>query len=279
MARKAAADRGASQVLTAGRKGPVTYDSIPDDIRILVNATPVGTYPDNGKTPLDISGFKNLEGVLDLIYNPAKTALLLQAEKAGIRFSCGLPMLVAQATAAAEYFTGEKRYQKENEKIIDAIRKQMMNITLIGMPGSGKSSLGRELADCLGMAFADIDCLIEKETGMPPGQVIEEQGEEAFRNIESRILSRVSAQHGQVIAAGGGAILRSENRDAMRQNGPVVFIRRNIDALETCGRPLSKDLETMYKKRLPLYESCSDFSISNNSSVTDALTELSAIHF
>ena len=263
MARRAAEDQGASEVLLAGRKGPVRYEEIPSDIQVYVNATPVGTYPDNGRSNIELDRFPKLEGVLDLIYNPDKTALLLEAEKRRLPFSCGLPMLVAQATAAAGFFTGETGYAARNEEILRKLQQQTRNITLVGMPGCGKSTIGRRLARELGMTFCDTDEIIEKTYGRSAADIIRTEGERAFRDKESAVLAKVTKEHGQVIATGGGAVLRTENRDAMRQNGPVFFLSRRLYKLATKGRPLSVDLRALYKKRLPLYKSCSDFTIAN----------------
>lgn len=264
MAQRAAADRGAAAVLVAGRKGPIRYDQLPRDIDILVNTTPLGTYPGNGQQAADLSSFNHLQGVLDLIYNPDKSALLLQAESHGVPFSGGLPMLVAQATAAAEYFTGREDFHQENERIIRAIRRQNRNITLVGMPGCGKTTIGKKLTETLDMSFVDTDHLLEQENEMPAGDIIRTRGEDAFRNLEEQLLARVTAEHGQVIATGGGAVLRPENRQSMRQNGPVIFLERDLSQLPTEGRPLSHHLDEMYRKRLPLYRRCSDIIVSNN---------------
>lgn len=274
MAKKAAEDRGASEVLTAGRKGPVLYEDIPEDIQIYVNATPVGTYPDNGASNIDLSRFPKLCGVLDLIYNPAKTALLLAAEKRDIPFSDGLPMLTAQATAAGEFFTGKKGLSGMNEKILSELKKQTRNITVVGMPGCGKSTVGRMLSEKLGMRFYDTDDAVRKKYGMPAGKIIEKEGETAFRDKETAIISDITKEHGYVISTGGGAVLREENRDAMRQNGPVVFLTRDVSKLATKGRPLSKNLENMFEKRLPLYRAVSDLEVSNNGRPEDTVSEV-----
>ncbi|MGI6721188.1 MAG: shikimate kinase [Anaerovoracaceae bacterium] len=276
MAQKAVADRGAAEVLVAGRKGPLTYDRLPRGVDIIVNTTPLGTYPGNGRQAVDLTRFDHPQGVLDLIYNPQKSALLLQAEEMGLRFSGGLPMLVAQATAAAGYFTGEDIYQRENERIIKALQDRQRNIVLVGMPGSGKTTIGRELASALSLKFVDTDEVLAARAGKPAGRVIEDSGEEYFRGLESEIIRSCTAEHGQVIATGGGAVLRQENRRAMRQNGPVIFIERDITQLPTEGRPLSRDLEEMYQKRLPLYHSCSDFTLANNGPLNDSIQKILA---
>lgn len=261
---RAAAHLGADEILTVSRKDPITYDKIPQDIEIYINATPVGTFPHNGQCNVSLAEFPKLEGVLDLVYNPGKTALLLQAEKQGISFSGGLPMLIAQATASVKLFLDNSHLLLDNETILNAVEKKTRNITLIGMPGCGKSTIGRRLAKFLHMKFVDTDALIERKAAMTPSEIITQKGEKAFRDLESTVIKKIGKRHGQVIAVGGGAILREENRDALRQNGPVVYIRRSVDKLSTYNRPLSSDLQELYEKRHPLYTVCSDFSVKND---------------
>ncbi|MGI6736904.1 MAG: shikimate kinase [Anaerovoracaceae bacterium] len=283
MVQKAAADRGAARVLVAGRRGPVRYEELPrlgGDIDLLVNATPLGTWPHNGSQAVDLAVLPHLKGVLDLVYNPAKTALLLQAEERGIPAASGLAMLVAQAAAAACCFTERTDYPQQIEAIVHELERDARNITLVGMPGSGKTTVGRALAEALSMTFVDSDEELAARCGCSAGQFLREHGEAAFRRLESRVLADLTAAHGQVIATGGGAVLRPENRRAMRQNGPVIFLRRPLEQLETAGRPLSSGreaLEKMYKKRLPLYQSCSDFAIDNDGPLTATLAAVRAI--
>lgn len=268
-ARKAVRDSGASQILITtrrGEKGCISYEDLQyhHDIEVIVNTTPVGTYPNNGGHLLDLKDFPQCCGVIDVIYNPFATDLLLQAAELGIPHSNGLPMLVAQATAAAEYFLGESGLQDENPRIIAALEKDIENIVLIGMPGCGKSTLGRLLAERTGKTFVDMDAYIEEHAGASIPEIFAEHGEEYFRSLESAAAKALGREKGQVIATGGGVILHPDNMKALGQNGRIVFLQRPIEELATDGRPLSKDLETlkkMYEIRFPLYNKYSNYSI------------------
>ena len=249
----------------------VSYDrlsELADKIDLIVNTTPVGTFPNNLEQVIRLKDFPNCRSVIDVIYNPFKTALLLEAEKLGLNFTNGLPMLVAQATAAAGYFLGTPgAFQKENERIIKAMERQMGNIVLIGMPGTGKSTIGKILAKLTGKTLYDTDIEIEKEAGMTIPEIFEKEGESGFRGLESEICRKLGKERGLIIATGGGAVLRSENVDALRQNGTLVHITRSAEKLATRGRPLSKDIKTLKKmerSRMPLYRTAADITFRNN---------------
>lgn len=277
-ARKAAADQGAAKIYVASRSSTkqndsatmISYSDLPkiaSSIGVIVNTTPVGTFPNNLQSVIDIADFPNCEAVIDVIYNPFKTKLLLDAEKAGLKTANGLPMLVAQATAAAGYFLGTPgAFESENERIIEKMVGDMRNIVLIGMPGSGKTFLGRRMAEETGKTFVDMDDEIIKKAGKPIPEIFDEVGESGFRDIESEVAAELGKQRGLVIATGGGAILRDENVDALRQNGHIIHIKRPLEALATDGRPLSKDLDALRKLeavRMPIYESIADETIDN----------------
>lgn len=234
--------------------------------QIIVNATPVGMYPETDNSPIDINDFKKCEAVLDLIYNPSKTRLILQSEKKGIKTANGLGMLVAQAKKACEIFTGKKIRDSEISRIKNIIEKNTKNIVLVGMPGSGKSTVGQYLAGLLDREFYDSDEEISKK-GETPAEIIEKYGEEHFRRIETKILSDLCKKSGCVIATGGGAVTREENYDIIQQNAMVVFIDRDIERLSTNGRPLSQGgiekLRQMYEVRYPLYKKFSHFSVKS----------------
>lgn len=277
MARKAAADCGAAGIYIASRSEHpcditlLSYEALPEiapGIDIIVNTTPVGTFPNNLKSVISVSDFPACEAVIDVIYNPAKTKLLMDAERAGLKTANGLPMLVAQATAAAGYFLGTPGvFEKENERIISELQSRMQNIVLIGMPGCGKSTIGRIIADKTGKTFIDMDDEIVKKAGKSIPQIFDEIGETGFRDIESEVAAELGKQHGLVIATGGGAILRSENVDALRQNAILIHIRRPVDSLPTKGRPLSKDIDAlrdMESFRLPLYEAAANATFDNS---------------
>ncbi len=234
------------------------------DAHIVVNATPVGMYPDTGISVVDINKFTKCEAVLDLIYNPSKTQLLLDAQKRGIKTANGLGMLVAQAKRGCEIFTGRDIDDAKISQIRTAIENETKNIVLIGMPGCGKSTVGKELAMRTGREFFDCDEEIAKR-GETPAQLIEKYGEEHFRQIESGVLRELCKKSGCVIATGGGVVTRECNYDIIHQNATVVFIEREIKKLATRGRPLSQGGEerllNMYEIRYPLYKKFSHFSV------------------
>lgn len=288
MARRAAADQNAAKIYIASRHpetdppsgseiqdagilSTVSYDQLPeiaDSIDVIVNTTPVGTFPNNMQQVIRLKDFPGCQAVIDVIYNPFKTALLLEAEKLGLKYTNGLPMLVAQATAAAGYFLGTPgAFQKENQRIIKSMKQQMGNIVLIGMPGTGKSLIGKLLAELTGKTLQDTDAKIKEEAKMTIPEIFEKEGETGFRDRESAICKKLGKERNLIIATGGGAILRPENVDALRQNGTLVHITRSIDKLPTRGRPLSKNIETLKKmetQRMPLYKAAADITFRNN---------------
>lgn len=259
-------DRKAKEVTVISRSSPTdNYNNISKhaDADYIINTTPVGMYPNNGERLIDLSLFKNCKGVADLIYNPSKTQFLLDAENLGIPQANGLIMLCAQAVKAAENFTGNKYESGKTLEVLSALEKQMKNIVLVGMPGCGKSTAGKLLAQKLGRDFVDTDILIEGNEKKPIPQIFEEMGEEYFRNAEAQAVAAAGKMSGKIIATGGGAILKSENKTALRQNATVVFLHRDINTLATDGRPLSKSgkLNEMYEARLPHYKAVSDFTV------------------
>lgn len=288
MARRAAADQNAAKIYIASRHpetdppsgseiqdagilSTISYDQLPeiaDSIDVIVNTTPVGTFPNNMQQVIRLKDFPGCQAVIDVIYNPFKTALLLEAEKLGLKYTNGLPMLVAQATAAAGYFLGTPgAFQKENQRIIKSMKQQMGNIVLIGMPGTGKSLIGKLLAELTGKTLQDTDAKIEEEAKMTIPEIFEKEGEAGFRDREAAVCKKLGKERNLIIATGGGAILRPENVDALRQNGTLVHITRSIDKLPTRGRPLSQNIETLKKmeaQRMPLYKSAADITFRNN---------------
>ena len=263
---KCALDEGASNITVARRGHDFSLDQ---DAEIIVNATPVGTFPNNGDKLINLSDFPRCEGVLDVIYNPLSTELVLRAKEYGIPCCNGLPMLVAQATAAAEFFMG-KEYQHKNEEIIEWVTDSIKNLVLIGMPGSGKTTIGKEIAKELNRTFVDLDEAIVTKAGMSIPQIFEANGEEFFRNLETEVCKEYGKQKNLVIATGGGVVLRQENMDALMQNGEVFFLDRDIKNLAMDGRPLSSSFETikrMHEERLPLYKKYSDYVIACNENI------------
>jgi shikimate dehydrogenase len=265
-ARTVCTDRGA-EVVVISRRGENNYENLDRhaDASLIINTTPVGMFPNNGVSPLDLSIFPNLLGVLDMIYNPSKTKLLLDAERLGIPHISGLPMLVAQAKLAAEIFTGIKIDDGEISRITGKIAHTTENIILIGMAGCGKSTVGAELARLTGRELIDTDRMVTEQTGRTPADIIEKDGEAAFRAIESECVAMAGKQSGKIIATGGGVPTIECNRDALRQNGTIIFLRREIDQLDTMDRPLSQRTSPalLYEKRLPIYKALADFTVDN----------------
>ncbi len=239
------------------------------DASLIVNATPVGMYPKTGVSLVDLNDFSKCEGVCDVIYNPAKTALLLQAEKLGIPCVNGLSMLVAQAKKACEIFTDNVIFDEVIEQIRVSVAKETMNVVLVGMPGCGKSTVGKCVAEALNRPFYDADEEIEKATGRTPAQIITQDGEGAFRLVETQVLTSLCKESGTVIATGGGAVTIPENKDIIRQNSAVIFLERNISLLPKDGRPLSTDLKAMYEKRLPMYKLFSHKTVDGNGEIKE----------
>lgn len=238
------------------------------DTDIVINTSPVGMYPNIDATPLKLSDFSSLYAAVDLIYNPRRTNFILEAAELGIKYANGLSMLAAQAVRADELFFGRKNAPRTIEMIIGAIDRERCDIILVGMPGCGKTTVGRLVAERLGRDFIDIDEEIEKRAEKSIPEIFASGGEAAFREIESKITAEICASMGgRVIATGGGVVTVPENINVIRRNAVVFFIKRNISKLATDGRPLSNstDLSLMYKKRLPLYKKARDLEVSGES--------------
>lgn len=271
-------DLGAASVVVVSRSGEDNYENIArhSDAKILVNATPVGMYPKTGVSPVDLDVFTALEGVFDVVYNPAKTQLLLEAEKRGIPCANGLGMLVAQAKAACERFTGQPIDDEKVYTIKAEMERNTRNVMLIGMPGSGKSTVGAALAEKLGRKLVDVDERIVELAGCSIPEIFLKDGEEGFRQIEHQALCEVSKESGLVIATGGGVVTRPENLDPMRQNSLIVWLLRDLSLLPKDGRPLSQtnSLTEMFKVREPLYRAAADCIADNNGSLEDTVKQI-----
>ena len=262
-------DLGASEIVIISRSGKDNYENISRraDARVIVNATPVGMFPHNGISPVDLDGFPHLEGVLDLIYNPARTALLLAAEARGIPCLNGLYMLAAQAKQASELFRDTVIDEKEIARITAVISEQTANIVLIGMPGCGKTTVGKLLSEHGGRPFLDTDSMIEERAGCTCGDYLRANGEEAFRKLETEVLKDACKRTGCVISTGGGVVTRKENLGILRQNGVIFHLDRPLEVLSRSGdRPLSdtpEKLVELYKARAPMYAGMRDAVVLN----------------
>ncbi len=267
-------DLGASEIFVISRNGENNYQNIHlhHDAEIIVNTTPVGMFPKNGESPITLSDFKNVKVVFDIIYNPAKTKLLLDAETLGIPAFNGLPMLVAQAKKSAEVFCGQNIPDEKIDEIVQALERQTLNIVLIGMPGCGKSTVGKILSQKTGRDFLDTDTLIEKREKRAVPQIIAQDGIEAFRVKETEVLKDISKESGKIIATGGGIVTVKENLPLLRQNSIVFFIDRELNALSVKGRPLSqaKGVETLYNERIDLYKNFSNHTIDSRTTEENA---------
>lgn len=272
-AQTAARQGGAGEVVVVSRSGPDNYDNLSRhaDAEILVNATPVGMYPGNGQSPVDLSVFPVCQGVLDVIYNPRRTALLLQAEARSIPCSDGLPMLVAQAVAAEERFFNRSIPDGENERILVQLRREMTNLILIGMPGSGKTTVGEALSRLTGREAVDLDQMIETTAGCSIPEIFQREGESGFRARERAAAEEAGKRTGVILLTGGGIIKTAENYAALHQNGRIYQLVRDLSLLPTEGRPLSQgaDLAAMWRERAPLYARFRDVEIDNSGTVED----------
>lgn len=272
-AQAAARRAGAREIAVISRSGPDNYGNLHRhaDAEVLVNTTPVGMYPGNGAAPVDLTAFPQCRGVLDVVYNPLRTALLLQAEELGIPCCDGLPMLVAQAKRAEEHFTGRAIPDSENERILSQLRREMGNIVLIGMPGCGKSTVGRLLADLTGREAVDIDQQIALRAGCSIPEIFARGGEAEFRALEREETARAGALTGKILLTGGGAVKTPASYGALRQNGRIYHLLRDLGTLPTDGRPLSQgaDLGAMWRQREPLYRRFRDVTMDNNGLAED----------
>ena len=273
--------RHGAEVVTISRSGENNYENLDRhaDARLLVNTTPVGMYPKNGVSPVDLALFPKLACVLDVVYNPARTALLLQAEKLSIPHAGGLTMLVAQAKRSSEIFLGNTLPDGEIARITKKLASSMQNIILVGMPGCGKSTVGALLAKRLGRPLLEADAELVKTAGMSIPAIFENESEPGFRRRETATLSELGKKSGAVISTGGGCVTRPENYPLLHQNGTIIWLRRDLNKLAREGRPLSlgADLSAMYAVREPLYARFADFTVDNTGTpeeTVDAILEV-----
>lgn len=252
------------RVSRSGKDGLITYEQAHQckETQILINTTPCGMYPNADVCMVDLSAFPQLEGIADAVYNPLKSRLVLEGEKRGIPATGGLYMLVSQALFAANIFTGNSTVLSRTDEIFETLLRSKQNIVLTGMPGSGKSTLGKALATQLGKTFFDTDDEIVKTAGKPIPEIFRDEGETAFRNMETEVIRRISAEQGAVIATGGGVPLKEENMRLLKGNGIVLFLDAPLETLiATPDRPLSSTPEALrqrYEERYPIYLSTAD---------------------
>lgn len=267
-----------AKVIVISRSGENNYNNLElhRDAALIVNATPVGMYPRVDDTPICLDSFADLEGVLDLNYNPARTRLLLEAEKRGVIAENGLWMLVAQAKESAEWFTGTAIADTRIAEIHKALSSQMQNIVLIGMPGCGKSTVAKLLSQELQRPVLDADEEIAKAAGCSIPEIFAEGGEEAFRKLETQVLYDLSKESGKIIATGGGCVTREENYPLLHRNSKIIWLTRQLNRLPTNGRPLSQStkLEAMYEVRKPMYQRFADHTVSNDGPITETVAAI-----
>lgn len=267
-------------VTVISRSGPENYETLSRhaDAELLVNATPVGMYPHNGASPINLARFPRLLGVLDLVYNPRRTALLLQAEALGLPRAGGLSMLAAQAVRSSELFTAAPRPDGAVEHLERLLLSQTQNIVLVGMPGCGKSTVASLLAHALGRELLDSDVELEARAGMSCAAFLKSRGEPCFRSLESAVLADFGKRSGAVIATGGGSVLRAENYASLHQNGLILWLRRDLAKLPREGRPLSAgDLAALFAVRRPYYERFADQSADNNATLAETVRGILAL--
>ena len=268
-----AKDSGAKEIISVSRNGDFNYNNIEEwnNCEIIINTTPVGMYPNNGDSIIDLDEFKNLEGVIDVVYNPLKTKRVFEAEKRGLKAIGGLYMRVFQAKEAFEIFTGMKISDAKTNEVYNSLIQSIENIVFIGMPGSGKSTAGKFLSEFYGKELFDIDEKIEKKANMSIPEIFEKFGEDYFRDLETECVKEAGKLTGKIISCGGGVIKRDENLYHLAQNGKICWIKRDLNKLETKERPLSVDFEAllkMEKERMPQYQCFADVTIENDGNLS-----------
>ena len=283
-ARTVAKSLKAKEILIVSRKkseNTITYEEAilnNNDAQIILNTTPCGMFPNIDASPIELEKFTQLEGVIDVIYNPLRSKLVIQAQKLGIKAKGGLFMLVQQAIAAAEFFFEKSIEENKAEKIYKNLLEKKQNIVLVGMPGCGKSTIAKELSKSLDRKFYDTDTEITNKERKTPSEIIKEKGEVYFRNIETQVCQELTNLTNSIIATGGGAVLRQQNVTFLKNNGVIFFIDRDIKNIRpTKNRPLSdsyEKLKEVYDKRFPIYTNCADFHIKTDENIEHTIERI-----
>ena len=275
---KAALEQLGAHVTVISRSGPDNYTNLDRhaDAEIIANTTPVGMYPHNGSAAVDLKQFPCCQSVLDIVYNPARTALILQAEELGIPHASGLSMLVAQAKRSSEQFSGTPIDDSALERVERITHSRLRNIILIGMPGCGKSTVASALGAALNREVVEADALIAEKAGMSIPEIFARSGEEGFRALETEVLAEQGKRSGIILSTGGGCVTRPENYPLLHQNGTIFCLTRDLSKLPTSGRPISQstDLSQLYARRKPLYERFADCTVSNDGALQDTLNTI-----
>lgn len=270
----------AAEIINISRSGENNYSSLDrhSDAEIIINTTPVGMYPDTLKSLIDLDMFPKCSGIADVVYNPHRTAFIMDAEKRGIPYTDGLIMLTAQAKYAEELFFSTSIADSEIDRVYAHLRQSTQNIILTGMPGCGKTSIGSALAEISGRKCIDIDAAVEENTGKTIPEIFSLYGEEKFRALEHEEICRIGKESGLIIMTGGGVVINPDNYPPLHQNGKIYYIKRDITMLDTKNRPLSvggiSALEKLYEQRLPLYMDFADVEIDNNASIDEAANRI-----
>ena len=278
---------GATEIVKVSRKkssDTVTYDEVYEKFSgadVIINTTPVGMFPNADKTPVDVKKFKNLQGVIDAVYNPLRTNFVLDAESIGAKGRGGLYMLVAQAVYASALFLDKTADESVIDKTYARILKEKRNIVLCGMPSSGKTTVGKEIAKVFGKKFIDTDDVVVEKRKESISDIFEKYGEGEFRKEERLAIEELSKENGLVIATGGGAVLDENNVRALRRNGVILFLDRSLENLvATADRPLSSDtekLKNLFEKRYDVYKSCADAAIPADGKIADVVEKIKGV--
>lgn len=275
---KAVLENAGANVVVISRSGENNYDNLylHEDARIIVNTTPVGMYPNNGMSPVNLKLFPRCEAVLDIIYNPERTALVMQAEGLNLTCDTGLYMLVAQAKKSSELFADITISEKKIDEIEKKLSYDMRNIIIVGMPGSGKTTIAEKLGQLTGHKVAELDEIFEEKYKISAADCIKTQGEEQFRKMETEVIREAGKSSGLIISTGGGVVTRPENYPLLHQNGTIFWIKRDISKLPVDGRPISQsnDLNKLYEIRRPMYERFADHMIENDKTINEAVEKI-----